>query len=451
MIVRASVAGDQIGRDPEAATATLQAVAQDGRDALVETGRLLRLLRDDRDELGLQAAPIADVPPDRPAVPASRPPSARRIDRTDVMLPALFGVLSTVEIAWEGYEPLAGSIAAFWLAAGVLCLRRVLPLAMPIAVAGILAGAGALGAETYAPGTSILMSGLAMGSAGFHVPGSRAIAGLVSLSAGVALLTLQASAEGDLSDVVLQVAFVAPWAVGVGVRRALDRARELAADAERARIERELEAERGAAAERRRIARDLHDTLAKSLSVMIVQASLAADLARDDPRSAESAIAEVERSGRSAIAELAGLLRLAGAGPAGTEPQRGVADLPALADEYARAGLAVDLEIDDAVSRLPIGVELSTYRIVQEALTNALKHAPGSGVRVTFGRRGASYAIAVRNGRAATATVAAATSGHGLIGVRERVSLFGGNLDAGPTPDGGFELVATLSAEGEAA
>ena len=133
-----------------------------------------------------------------------------------------------------------------------------------------------------------------------------------------------------------------------------------------------------------------------------------------------------------------------GADDVRTHPQHGVADLPALADEYVRAGLGIDLEVDDVMARLPMGVELSTYRIVQEALTNALKHAPGSPVRVRLAREGSDVAIEVRNGPAASAAFAVVPGGHGLVGLRERVSLFGGALDAGPTADGGFVLAATL-------
>src|SRR4029450_399850 len=124
-------------------------------------------------------------------------------------------------------------------------------------------------------------------------------------------------------------------------------------------------------------------------------------------------------------------------------PQHGVADLAVLAEEYERAGLGVDLEVTDVVG-LPIGVELSTYRIVQEGLTNALKHAPGSPVRVHLARRAADVAIEVRNRTASPDAIASVAGGHGLLGLRERVSLFGGSLDARPTDDGGFVLAATI-------
>jgi signal transduction histidine kinase len=293
--------------------------------------------------------------------------------------------------------------------------------------------------------SSLLVIGFACFAAGLRAPRT---AGLVSVLAATALMAgADAVATEEISDVVLEIAFVAPWAVGVALGETLQRTRTLAAEAERARLEQELETERAAAAERRRIARELHDVLANSLSVMIVQASLAAELVADDPGAAAAAVAEVERSGRTALGETGRLLRLVQDDAAGVHPQHGVADLPELADEYGRAGLAIELDVDDVAAHLPIGIELSTYRIVQEALTNALKHAPGSPVRVRLARQGSEVEIEVRNGRAASAALATVPGGHGLVGLRERVSLFGGALDAGPTSDGGFVLAATLPVE----
>ena len=185
------------------------------------------------------------------------------------------------------------------------------------------------------------------------------------------------------------------------MRKTLGRTRVLAAKAERARLAQELEAERAAAAERKRIARELHDVLANSLSVMIVQASLAADLVAQDPDGATGAVAEVERSGRAALGGTGRLLRRIrdGSDGAGTHPQRGVADLPTLAAEYARAGLGIDLELE-SVERLPAGIDLSIYRIVQEALTNALKHAPGSPVLMPSVTRATRPLNADRSARA---------------------------------------------------
>jgi signal transduction histidine kinase len=445
MVVQSSVAGDLVRVDPNAAAAAVRAVVQAGREALAETGRLLRLLRDDLDELGLRSGTASDV---RAETTPDGVATAPVLPFKDVLLPALFGVMATAEIVSQGYGPLWASIGAYWLAVGALFARRAFPLAMPIAVTAIFVGARLIGAETDEPASWTLAGGLAYFSAGRHVPRSRAVWGLASVLASLALFALDAAARGELTaDAVLVLAFaVGPWAVGVGLRETLERTRVLAAEVERARLEQELEAERAAAAERKRVARELHDVLANSLSVMIVQASLAADLIGENDVGATAAASEVERSGRSALGEIGRLLRLIrdGANELGTRPQHGVADIPALAAEYTRAGLGIDLDVD-GVALLPIGVDLSTYRIVQEALTNALKHAPGSAVRVRLAQGEGKVAIEVRNGPAAASrTETAVPSGHGLVGLRERVSLFGGKLEARPTADGGFLLVATI-------
>jgi signal transduction histidine kinase len=237
---------------------------------------------------------------------------------------------------------------------------------------------------------------------------------------------------------------VAPWVVGIVLRETFERARSLAAAAERAELEQESEAERAAAAERRRIARELHDVLANSLSVMTVQASVAADLVHDDSERASAAVAEVERSGRAALGETGRLLhRIQRGDRAGTQPQHRLADVPALAAEYARAGLTIDLKAE-AVEGLSPALELSIYRIVQEGLTNVLKHAPGSPVRVRLARRPQAVAVEIENGRPRANGRPTVPSGHGLAGLRERVTLFGGSLTARPSADGGFRLAATI-------
>jgi signal transduction histidine kinase len=445
MVVQSSVAGDLVRADANGAAAALRDVAQAGREALAETGRLLRLLRDDRDEVGLRSETASDVPAETTPDGVIAAPV---VPLRDVLLPALLGVVGTAEAVSLGHGPLWASLGAYGLAVGVLCARRVFPLAMPVAVTAIVVGARLVGFPTDELATWIAIAALAYFSAGRHAPRSRLAWGLASVLASISLLALDAAARREVTaDVVLVLAFaVGPWVVGVVLRETLERTRVLAAEAERARLEQELEAERAAAAERKRIARELHDVLANSLSVMIVQASLAADLVVGDPIGATAAVSAVEGSGRTALGEIGRLLRLIrdGAEGMGTHPQHGVADIPALADEFARAGLGIDLDLDGIASPLPIGVELSTYRIVQEALTNALKHAPGSPVRVRLARRESEVAIEVRNGPATSVTVTTAPSGHGLIGLRERVSLFGGNLDARPTADGGFVLAATI-------
>lgn len=453
MVVQASVAHDRVRKQPDVAGEAIRAVAQAGREGLAETGRLLRLLRDERNELGLREE-IAAVASGEPAPGGAV--SARLLRARDALLPSVVGVVGIGEILAQGYgfgTALASS-AAVVLAVAALCARRVLPSAMPVAVAAIAVLAPLAGAATMELTAWIVLQALAFFAAGRHTPRSRAAWGLGSALASVALLAADAFLRDDLTaDAAFAVGLLGAWAVGFVLREALSRARVLAAEAESARLEQELEAERAAAAERRRIARELHDILANSLSVMIVQASLAADLIESDPETASEAVAQVERAGRSALGEIGRLLVLVrdGADDPGTQPQYGVADVPALTEEYARAGISVQLDMDHLVG-LPLGVDLSTYRIVQEGLTNALKHAPGSPVRVRLARCGSEIAIEVRNGpAAASGTVTSVPSGHGLVGLLERVTLFGGSLEARPVQDGGFVLTATIPLAREAA
>ena len=378
-----------------------------------------------------------------------------RIRRSDLVLPALFGVLGTVEIAVQGYRPLLVALGTYWLAVLVLCVRRLAPLAMPLLVAGIYALTPVLGFDVSEPAAWILLPGLAFFSAGSMVPRSRAPLGLASVVGAllVVFATLDWLTSFDPDLVFGLVWVIGPWMVGVAVRETLERNRELAVEAERARADAERAAADAAAAERARIARELHDVLAHSLSVMVVQASLAEDLVARDAEGAAGAIREVQQIGRDALGETGRLLRLIrdDGDELGMRPQRSLDDLSALVDDYTRAGLEVELVVDPAARSVPFGVGLSVYRIVQEALTNALKHAPGSRVAVRLERRANVLAVEVENGSGAGEPAVRVESGHGLGGVRERVAIFGGTVDAGPTEGGGFRLVATLPAPAETA
>lgn len=203
-------------------------------------------------------------------------------------------------------------------------------------------------------------------------------------------------------------------------------------------------AERAVAAERRRIARELHDVIAHSLSVMVVQAGAARDLLDTDRDRVERALDEIQVAGRAALGEtgrLLGLLRE----EAGEElePQPKAADLPRLVESFAEAGLQVTLTMEGPTAGLPAGVDLSVFRIVEEGLTNALKHAPGSAVAVTYARAPHEVQVDLAN-TGSDGSRAMVSSGHGLVGMRERVAVFGGSLDASPTLDGGFSVRALL-------
>lgn len=203
-------------------------------------------------------------------------------------------------------------------------------------------------------------------------------------------------------------------------------------------------ADRAVAAERRRIARELHDVIAHSLSVMVVQAGAARDLLDTDPDRVGPALDEIQRAGRSALGEtgrLLGLLREDAGGD--LDPQPTAADLPRLVESFGVAGLHVTLTMTGPTEGLPAGVDLSVFRIVEEGLTNALKHAPGSAVAVTYSRGAHGVQVDLANATS-NGSREMVSSGQGLVGMRERVAVFGGSLDAAPTLDGGFTVRALL-------
>ncbi|MFL6273111.1 MAG: sensor histidine kinase [Actinomycetes bacterium] len=242
------------------------------------------------------------------------------------------------------------------------------------------------------------------------------------------------------------VALFVAWYVGRRLRLRAERAAELlreqAADARRIVTE-----------ERTRIARELHDVVAHRVSLMTVQAGAAKAVAAEDPEASLRAMGAVEEAGRQALDELRhllGVLRpetdLDGLGP-----QPGLADLPRLVEQIRGAGVDVSLATDGVSGELPARVDLFAYRIVQEALTNVLKHAgPGAHSEVRLGTDRSGVVIEVLNdGRGAvvmpgSGAAQGSARGHGIVGMQERARLLGGTLDAGPRPGGGFGVVAHL-------
>jgi signal transduction histidine kinase len=232
------------------------------------------------------------------------------------------------------------------------------------------------------------------------------------------------------------------WLVGNSVRELDQRARRL--DRERA-----LAGQVATGEERARIARELHDVVAHGVSVMVVQAGAGRTLIERDPHRAQEAMRAVEAAGREALGELRRLLGVLGEeGGAGIAPQPGLDQLPDLVGRMRDAGLRVEVRVEGDPRPLPPGVDLSAYRVVQEALTNILKHASGSTAAVTLRHAEDGLEIEVINGDG-TAMPGATGAGRGLVGMRERVAMHGGELAAGPLPDGGFQVVASLRLEDE--
>jgi signal transduction histidine kinase len=272
---------------------------------------------------------------------------------------------------------------------------------------------------------------------------ARAVGGLGVWTATLVWLVL-ARHNGDASVKVGNVAFGlviagAAWAAGRAVRTRTEHASQLARRADR------LEAERATvvAQERARIARELHDVVAHSVSVMVVQAAAATEMLKQDPERAAQPLAAVEETGRQALVEMGRLVGLLREGEHfGLAPQPGLDDLDALAAQVTDAGLPVEVRIEGARGPVPLGVDLSAYRVIQEALTNALKH--GGQARAHVLLRFETDALEVEVVDDGSGVSPMHSGGHGLIGMRERVSVFGGEFHAGPRPGGGYTVRARM-------
>ncbi|MFG2173853.1 sensor histidine kinase [Streptomyces niveus] len=254
--------------------------------------------------------------------------------------------------------------------------------------------------------------------------------------------------------VVLAVPFALAWVLGDSVRTRRAYFAQLEERASRLEKEREAQAKVAVAAERARIARELHDVVAHNVSVMVVQADGAAYVLDTAPEQARQALETISGTGRQALAEmrrLLGVLRTGDVKESGEYvPQPDVRQIEDLVEQVRSAGLTVDFKVEGTPRSLPSGVELTAYRIVQEALTNSRKHGgpdvgasvrlvyfdDGLGLLVEDDGRGAGHELYVDGG--------ADGRGHGLIGMRERVGMVGGTLDAGPRPGGGFRISALL-------
>ena len=273
----------------------------------------------------------------------------------------------------------------------------------------------------------------------------KAGAGLIIVLVGIVIVVYNIPGAQTVGDFVfIPLRFVVAWVAGWALRERAEQAEaaeERAAHAER---EREAAARVAVAEERARIARELHDVVAHAVSVMVLQVGAIRHKLPDGLAEDRDALRSVERAGRTALAEMRRLLaamRREG-DQAEFSPQPGLDGLDSLLDEIGRAGLPVELRVDGDPFPLPRGVDLSAYRIVQEGLTNALKHAQASNADVTVCYRPDELEIEVRDNGHGSAT--SDGLGHGLIGVRERVKIYGGKMSAGTAINGGFVLSTRL-------
>ncbi len=267
----------------------------------------------------------------------------------------------------------------------------------------------------------------------------------------VPFLTVSVVEGLEPSDLAAAFVFlVGPWVVGTVLRQRAAHANEAVARADRLEREREIEAAAAAEQERTRIARELHDIVSHSISVVTIQTQAVRRRLGPDHAQEAADLAAVEATAREALAEmrrLFGVLRTDGEA-ASLAPQPGLAELNRLVDQVRSSGIQVDLTIEGDAYELPPGVDLAAYRIIQEALTNALRHSGAAHAAVVVRFRPTKLDIAVEdNGVGMTETSA---GGHGLVGVRERVALYGGTVEVVSVPTGGVRLSATLPVRDDA-
>jgi signal transduction histidine kinase len=353
--------------------------------------------------------------------------------------------------------PVLSGVPVGMLAVGyALVLLHTLPLAarrrFPGTVLGISVASGlaigALGLPPFFLGPAILVAVYSVAAYGDR---RVALAGLAAAELGLAAVQLTPG-KFDAPVVWVQFALIigAAWLLGyfVGDRHVYAaRLEERTAELEQAREEL---ARRAVAEERLRLARELHDVVAHSMSVIAVQSGVGAHVAESRPEEVGKALSAIEATSRATLEELRrllGVLRQDSEPQASLAPVPGLADLEGLLGEVAKAGLAVRLQVEGTPSPLPAGVDLSAYRIVQEALTNVVKHAGPAQAQVTIGYRDRDVTVEVTDdGRGAAAPTGDGRggTGHGLVGMRERVAAFGGDLETGPRPGGGFRVAARL-------
>jgi signal transduction histidine kinase len=298
----------------------------------------------------------------------------------------------------------------------------------------------------YEAGSSLLIVLLASYSVGAYGAHPRVAAG-VAAGYVVASTVHRSGADAVTAALFIGLMLVLPFGLGLTVRRLRVRAQELTEWAARLQLEQETLAAAAAAeaakTERLRIARELHDIVSHGLGLMVLQAGVAQNLLTRDLERARQALDLVRQTGQESMAEMGRLVSLIRADGAGPDPQPTFADIDRLVGAQRAAGARVDLDTQGCPRRLSPAVELSAYRVVQESLTNAMKHAADSPVRVVLSYQEQALCVEVSNDAGGGQVgVRSQSARAGLVGLRERVDVFGGQLFAGPGAHGGWTVRA---------
>ena len=375
---------------------------------------------------------------------------ARRLDPRwyDRALAAAFVIGGEIEFAllWDGggVWPLVALVPV--IAYGSLAWRRTQPIVAGVVMIGAwltlnLASSGDL-EPLQLPLVSILFIAYAMGA---YSRGIAAVAAPLVLAGGMVAVVTSFD-RTVFTDYVFPTGFVlVAWLAGRGLHTRARVTEELHEQAARAQEAHEVQVARAAAEERRRIAREMHDVVAHSVSVMVVQAGGARKILARDPRRAVEAAEHIEDVGRAALTEMRRLLGVLhhGEEETGRAPQPTLRELHNLVERSRAAGLPVTLTVEGTPQPLPPGKDLAAYRVVQEALTNAIKHAGAAPTSVTVRWEPSALELEIIDTGGAGMN-GSNGSGHGLVGMEERIRLYDGSLRAGPLPDGGFEVVARM-------
>jgi signal transduction histidine kinase len=397
-------------------------------------------------------------------VGALQPALRSRAHRGSVLVPDGLLVLLVTALALGTlvYQTLEGSevsaagirldvvnvLAVALLLAGALSLTWQRPAAMPVLVLSgtVFVIAGLLGSASPLLALAPLMALYAV-AANSALTVSAVAAGALAIGGVLVSIAYPGPLDDDYIDYMFSV--VAAWLLGYGVR--LNRARTSLLEAQARQLTREQAAKTQEAVEkeRTRIARELHDIVAHRVVVIVAQAGAARRVFDAESVQARHVLSSIETLGREALIEMRRLLGVLWTHAEGsTAPQPGLDELPALVASMERAGLPVLLTIEGEPRPLPAGVELNAYRIVQEALTNTLKHAGPTQAQVMLAYHPEFIELRVSDeGRGHVAGKLA--PGHGLVGMRQRAAMLGGELSVGPRPGGGFEVTAKLPVGGE--
>jgi signal transduction histidine kinase len=344
-----------------------------------------------------------------------------------------------------------------------LAWRRRWPFGVLLTVTGAIAAESLIVGRSPEGGEILFPTLIVLYSVGAYADRDRAVAGFVLGVAAITIDTIQDPSHevASLAGVVVASGFFgvflggAAWLVGRHVRSRRIHAEQFEQRALHLEREQSEFVQAAAEAERVRIARELHDVVAHSVSLMGVQAGAAERVMERDPDRARDALSSIQATSREAIGELRRLLSVLRTAeqPSELAPQPGLGSLDPLVARAREGGIPVELRIDGEPGGIPTGVELSAYRVVQEALTNVRKHAPGAATRVNVNCLRDRIELTVENETPAAGNGNVEEGrhqrGYGLVGMRERVALYGGDLAAGPRARGGFAVQVTLPIEVE--